>query len=137
MQNAYASYQSTQSMGSCSLTSGASVHDAYAAASHARTVFHAVRSPGRTVFHPLRHPPSCKPEPVLSTTPRPLARWVWMPSPEWGLQPATHASTKRRKRPTLTSYLSRAKELTVAGFPASRLRTPSKLRAYVPPSTIG
>src|SRR5579859_234658 len=117
--------QLTQLMASCSFTSGVSVHDAYVAASHASCTFQVARSVGSHVFHADRQPLSCAPVPLLSMTPSPACTCVWMPAPGSGRHPPTHARTKLRKRPTLTSYLSSAKELTFAGLPASRLRTPS------------
>src|SRR5690606_2463986 len=51
------------------------------------------------------------------------------PAPSSGRHPPTTASTKRRKRPTVISNLSRRKELTVAGYCSSLLRL------NVPPGT--
>ena len=67
--------------------------------------------------------------------PWPLFKCVCLPLPALGLQPATHASTNLRNRPTVTSYLSKRKSLIVAGAVVSvpRLNVPPvtrRLRAH-------
>lgn len=69
----------------------------------------------------------------MALKPEPPFRCECFPLPGVGRHPATQAATNLRIRPTVTSYLSRRKSLTVVGYegddPAARLN--------VPPATSG
>jgi hypothetical protein len=138
MQKAYAWNQFTQLMGRFSFEPALGVQ-VCSAVSHARDVSQAtfvacmacvVSSPFQVVSQPGSFPP---PAPLF-TRPCPPLRCVCLPEPAAGLQPPTTASTNLRKRPTVTSYLSRRKSATVAGkavdvlptlsFPRKKLLAP-------------
>src|SRR5262245_5456362 len=117
MQNAYASHQFTQLMGRFSRPAGAAVH-VLAAPHDVRFATVGARLPSSAATHPF----SCATpaSPPTSVRPSPPPRCVCLPAPSVGRQPvppspASTALTNWRKRPTVTSYLSSRKSLTVAG----------------------
>src|SRR5579859_130441 len=105
-----------QVIGRPSLGPGDCVQDVAESAPQLRAWPHAMGSVevGRFAFQSVIQPASNDPL-LLSTRPLPPLRCVWTPLPGCGRQPALHAFANARKRPTVTSYLSSAKVLTVAG----------------------
>src|SRR5271155_1405990 len=110
MQNAYDSHQLTQLMGKFSLLPAASVQ--VDAQDESQSRFAAV---GVTLTSSVAIQPGSYPASAPFTSGRPAFRWVCLPDPASALHPLplSHALTNWRIRPTVPSYSSRRKVLTV------------------------
>src|SRR3954447_14070888 len=114
MQNAAASNQFRQPIARPSFAAGSTVQ-VWNAESQDRRVFQSSLVDGTLMFQLVSQPGSY---PVFSAvaSPIPLFKCVCFPAPEGGRQPASHAATNARNRPTVASYLSSRKLLTDAGW---------------------
>src|SRR5271170_5951116 len=104
-------YQSTQLMGRFSRPAGSIDHVENVPQSSAWV--QAVSVSSWVDVHAGFQPVSNEPGLLLSASPLPPFRCVWMPEPGAGRHPFVQPSTNCRKRATVTSYVSSVKSVMV------------------------